>query len=156
MNDIKELGDYTFEVTLTALLKDGNNDKIRGELGYSFRPSSADSNETKYFYMDFGVIPDELPKTFHVNVSLTDTGKFTVTKHYLFSNITHHMYATTYPKGGNIFNSFYVVGEYGKATNEEGNCKNGELSRVVRPDFSSIACVYDSTRAKLVERGWHS
>ena len=91
----------------------------------------------------------------YIDVSFTDTGMMGVTKHYSFSKITHHAYANTYPKGGNMFNSFPVVGEYSKAADEHGNCKNDELSRVIRPDFSSIACVYDSTRAELVKRGWH-
>ena len=155
MNGIKALGNYTFEVTLTDLLKDGNNDEIRGELRYVFRPSGADHNEKKYFYTNFSVSPDELPKTFYIDVPFTDTGKVSVTKYYGFSKITHHAYAGVYPKGGSMFNSFSVVGEYGKAADEHGNCKNDELSRVIRPDFSSIACVYDSTRAELVERGWH-
>lgn len=155
MKGIKALGNYTFEVTLTDQLKDGNNDEIQGELGYGFRPSGADRSEAKYFYMNFSVSPDELPKTFYIDVQFTDTGKFTVTKHYGFSKITHHVYDNTYPKGGNRFNSFKIVGEYGKAADEHGNCKNDELSRVIRPDFSSIACVYDSTRTELVERGWH-
>ena len=155
MNKIKALGNYTFEVTLTDLLKDGNDDEILGELGYGFRPSGADHSETKYFYMNFSVSPDELPKTLYIDVSFTDTGKISVTKHYSFSQITHHAYANVYPKGGSIFSSFYVVGEYGKAADEHGNCKTAKLSPVIRPDFSSIACVYDSTRAELAERGWH-
>ena len=154
MNGIKALGNYTFEVTLTDLLKDGNNDEIRGTLGYGFLPSGADRSEKKYFYMNFSVRPDELPKTFYIDVPFTDTGKFTVTKYYKFSKITHHAF-DDYSKGGSVFNAFKVVDEYGKAADEYGNCKNDELSRVIRPDFSSIACVYDSTRAELVERGWH-
>lgn len=155
MNKIKALGTYTFGVTLTDLLKDGNDNEILGELGYGFKPSGADRSETKYFYMNFSVSPDELPRTFYIDVSFTDTGKISVTKHYSFSQITHHAYANVYPKGGSIFSSFYVVGEYGKAADEHGNCKNAERSPVIRPDFSSIACVYDSTRAELAERGWH-
>ena len=105
--------------------------------------------------MNFNVIPDELPKTFYIDVPFTDTGKISVTQHYRFSQITHHAYDNVYPKGGDIFNSFYVVGEYGKAVDEHGNCKNIKLSPVIRPDFSSISCVYDSTRIVLAERGWH-
>ncbi|MDE0090008.1 MAG: hypothetical protein OXP12_01450 [Thaumarchaeota archaeon] len=155
MNDISVLGNYTFEVTLTDLLKDGNSDEIRGKLGYGFRPSDADPSEMEYFYMNFSVSPDELPRTFYIDVPFTDTGRFNVAKHYLFSKITHHAFANVWPKGGSGFNSFYVVGDYGKAADEHGDCRNDELYPVIRPDFSSIACVYDSTRAKLVERGWH-
>lgn len=147
-------GNYTFEMTLTDLLKDGNNDEIRGELGFSFRPAGADLSEKKYYYKNFSVYPNELPKTFYFDVPFTDIGRFTVTNHYQFFQITHHAFATVYPKGGNIFNSFKVIGEYGKATDENGNCKNSELRRIIKPDFSSFACVYDSTHAKLVERGW--
>ena len=34
MNRISALGNHTFELTLTDLLKDGNSDEIRGKMGY--------------------------------------------------------------------------------------------------------------------------
>ena len=98
MKGIKALGNYTFEVMLTDLLKDGNNDEIRGELGYAFLSSGADRSETKYFYMNFSVSPDELPKTFYIDVPFTNTGKFSVTKYYKFSKITHYAF-DDYSKG---------------------------------------------------------
>ena len=55
--------------------------------------------------------------------------------------------------GESFFNSFYVVGDYGRAAYERGRCKNGELYAAIRPDFSSIVCIHGSTRATLVERG---
>ena len=151
---ISTLGNHTFEVTLTDQLKDGNNDEIHGRVVYVFNPRDADHDKKRY-YVDFVIRPDELPKTFHIDVPFTDTGEMRVAKHYGFSEITHHAFDSRAPKGGSAFNSFYIVGEYGKAADEHGNCKNDELYRVIRPDFSSTVCVYHSTLTKLLERGWY-
>ena len=55
---------------------------------------------------------------------------------------------------GSSGGGYWVVTEYSKAVNEHGNCKNPELSTIVKYDFSRLVCVKMDSRHEIITRGW--
>lgn len=55
----------------------------------------------------------------------------------------------------NSIGGFIVVEKYSKAVDQKGNCKNPELMKVMKPDYSTVVCVKHDTVSILKERGWH-
>ena len=47
-----------------------------------------------------------------------------------------------------------VVDKFSKAVNEDSQCKNENLRPLIKHDYSTIACVDNSTASKLIDRGW--
>ncbi len=56
--------------------------------------------------------------------------------------------------GGSSGGGHWVVAEYSKAVDENGKCKNPELSSIVKYDFSKLVCVKVDSRHELITRGW--
>jgi len=54
----------------------------------------------------------------------------------------------------NAMGPLVIVEKYSKALDEEGKCKNEKFSRIIKHDYSSMACVYPSTVSKLQDSGW--
>ena len=151
LHGLKKVGNYTVSVTLTEKYKKFDTfDSLKGEIGYAFTSRGGDHyNRTKVqFYQNVDVPADELPKTFYLNISLPEAGSFTITLHTSFPELK-------FSRGGNMWNSLAVVEDYGMAVNEDGKCKTSGLHRVIRPDYSSMACVSEPTKHVLKERGWH-
>jgi hypothetical protein len=58
--------------------------------------------------------------------------------------------------GGHGSNSglHHVVSKYSKAIDDDGACKNTELSPLTKHDFSTLICVTPVTRHDLITQGW--
>jgi len=55
---------------------------------------------------------------------------------------------------GSSGGAYFVVSNYSKAIDEDGTCKNPELSPLAKHDFSTLVCVTNDTRHELITRGW--
>ena len=47
-----------------------------------------------------------------------------------------------------------VVDKFSKAVDESSQCKNDDLRRLIKHDYSTVACVNFSSALKLIEREW--
>jgi len=151
MHGLKQIGNYTFSITLLKELilyeelQENNIDIIQGEIGFGFIPLDKDKHIIK-FYKNIEVKPEELPKTFYIDVSLNETGSYMISKHAIYHNLNH--------KGGDIWNAFKVVKKISKSINENWDCKNPELITLVKYDYSTAICVKQNTANELIKRGY--
>lgn len=151
MHGLKQIGNYTFsitllkELTLYEKLEENNIDTIRGEIGFGFA-STQEEKLTKKFYKNIEVKPEDLPKTFYIDVSLNETGSYMSINHAIYFNLSH--------KGGNMFSGFKVVEKISKAINENWDCKRPELITLVKYDYSTAVCVTPNTANELIKRGY--
>lgn len=151
MHGLKQIGNYTFSITLLKELtsyeelKENNIDTIQGEIGFGFA-STKEEKPIKKFYKNIEVKPEDLPKTFYIDVSLNETGSYMIIKHAIYFNLSH--------KGGDMFNGFKVVKKISKSINENLDCKNPELITLVKYDYSTAVCVKPNTANELIKRGY--
>lgn len=91
---------------------------------------------------------NEIPKTFKFSYAPKEAGIFPITK----GAMSH-----TGIWGGEQSQSFIVVREFSKAMKFNGQCQKPfpEFTLIIKPDFSTGACVKMDTHSKLKERGWH-
>lgn len=151
MHGLKQIGNYTFsitllkELTLYEKLEERGVDIIRGEIGFGIT-SLGDEKPTVQFYKNIEVKPEELPKTFYIDVSLSETGSYMISNHAVYDNLIN--------KGGDVWNAFKVVKKISKSINENWNCKNPELIILVKHDYSTAVCVKQNTANELIKRGY--
>lgn len=77
---------------------------------------------------------------------LDESGKYTrqfYTKTHIFEG------PESYGMGG-----LTVVDKFSKAVNEDSQCKNDNLMRFIKHDYSTVVCVEVPTARKLIDRGW--
>lgn len=70
---------------------------------------------------------------------------------------TRQFYKTTHifegPSSSGM-GGFVVVDKFSKAVDENSQCKNDDLRRLIKHDYSTVVCVGFSSAFKLIERGW--
>lgn len=90
----------------------------------------------------------EMPKTFKFSYTPNYVGNFPFT-YGATSHIDNFHNDVTF--------TISVIDEYSKAMNNEGHCKAPfpEFTLIIKPDFSTGACVKMDTAKILKERGWH-
>ena len=91
---------------------------------------------------------NELPKTFTFSFIPQNTGIFSFTKGIWFNSDNSYR---TESQG------VIVLEKFSKAMAFNGQCKKPfpEFTLIIRPDFSTGACVKMDTASVLKERGWH-
>ena len=88
--------------------------------------------------------------TFPILVNFTvNFEKSGVYSHSFFENKIGPNYSSGSHSGG-----YHVVSHYSKAIDENGACKNPELTPITKHDFSTLACVISDARHELITRGW--
>ena len=70
---------------------------------------------------------------------------------------TRQFYKTTHifegPSSSGM-GGFVVVDKFSKAVDENAQCKNDNFRRLIKHDYSTVACVDSETAWKLIGRGW--
>lgn len=91
---------------------------------------------------------NESPKTFTFSYTPQHTGIFPFTKGVISNSGDYHREESQ---------SVIVLEKFSKAMKFNGQCKKPfpEFALVIKPDFSTGACVKMDTSAILKERGWH-
>ncbi|MGQ0795611.1 MAG: hypothetical protein ACT4N5_05440 [Nitrosopumilaceae archaeon] len=130
------------EVNIIFTYNFSNSQSEGGNAGYAIHGNNKLITDSENF------TANELPKTFTFAFTPQNTGIFVFTKGIKFNSDNSH---------GEESQSIIVVEKFSKAMAFNGQCKKPfpEYTLVVKPDFSTGACVKMDTALKLKERGWH-
>lgn len=119
-----------------------SSDKFDGYVYYNI------AEDDKKIHGSANFTAGELPQTFDFSYTPKKTGVFFFTRGSMSHSGDFH---------GEQSMSFIVVEEFSKAMKFNGKCKNAfpEFTLVIKPDFSTGACVTMDTAKNLKGRGWH-
>ncbi len=126
---------------------------LSGSVDFMILDNSAQSmrylDESEYkmvekFTNEFDLNTSSLPKLFSQPFVPEQTGKFT----YVISTSV-----SPDNTGRKVTGGLIVVEKFGKSYVENNGCKE-DFAKIIKPNFSSLACVSLDTSSKLLERGW--
>ena len=135
--------------------------KTHEEVDIIFTSSELSTRQDSDGYLYFGIndgnklitdsvnfTANELPKTFTFSFTPQNTGIFSFTKGIWFNS--DHSYKTE-------SEGVIVLAKFSKAMAFNGQCKKPfpEFTLILKPDFSTGACVKMDSVSVLKERGWH-
>ena len=148
VNPIKNtiVGSHEITVKFTEdIMKESTIDHVSGKLIYLIK--NQDTGVHQDYVKNFNFTSSELPKEIKFDITFENSGNYLESKQILFSGMDKQPI--------HYYNSINVVEKLSKAVNDNGFCKNSQLNEVIRPDYSSIVCVKDTTVNILKERGWY-
>ncbi len=137
-----------------------NATQFIGKVGYAFQPGEVMPNpkeKNEYMerldeFVDTSIIGDSYEfvvdpqKSFFVKfaISIDQEGRY-----------SYQFYQKDIGIGGSIgTGTVTVVQQYSKAIGENGECKEDDLTLVIKHDYSTIVCTSKETKSELQNRGW--